>query len=138
MFRKFNNGLKLQNWLCRNFHLFLIMKKLVIATVCAFFHDFYYVCLFFQVTHLFYIFIIKPYRYDFYNNLGLVVQGLITIFYFFMFYTTLYYNISMEILTHDNIILFKFYRYIFFCLIFVILFFAGFYELYERAKVLKN
>lgn len=131
MFSKFTSGLKTKKWINRNFHLYLLLKRITIATVCGFLHDFYYVVLALQVIHLFYIFVKRPYEFAFYNNIGILVQSLVVLLYFYAFDSDLYFKVSVETYSHEILHTHNLVRTIFFSIIFLILLFANLYETYE-------
>ena len=56
-----------------------------------------------QTLHLFYLFTVKPYKYDFYSNSSLVMQLLVAIFYFFSSLANLFFDFNEKTKITDEV-----------------------------------
>ena len=90
--------------------------------------------LFYQILQVIFIFVLRPFKYEFHNNCHIGVQMGIIIFFLYRHIVRQYVGISEEITTSTDVSRILIATMVFFCLISVSFFVMGTYELYHRGR----
>lgn len=93
---------------------------------------------FLQFTLLLYFYLVKPFRYDFFNYFLLTIQTLITVFFFYRYIRNLYIGISEEISTSTDMKSFLLSNLIIVSVILALYLVLAVYELYHRIRVIRS
>ena len=90
-----------------------------------------------QLVLLVYLYLVRPFRYGFFNIFGIIMQALVTIFYMYRYTASLYIKISQEVTTSMDINNLLLSNIIILCIIMTLYLILGIYELKHKVRVFR-